>query len=390
MDLAENKRRILIAPASFKGTLSAMGVAEVLRGLLAAHLPTGAVLDVCPVADGGDDTLEVLQQSDPGFREERADVTGPVPGQRVMARYLVHPGQKLAVLESAQAHGYKLLPGGQLAPMTATSYGVGELLRTIPVRAESRGEPLEAIAISVGGSASTDGGLGALQALGMRFRDAAGNAITEPIAGESLARIRRIDGMPDWTFPGRIFIATDVTNPLLGSQGAATVFTPQKGATPEQCAELEAGLQQANALMTALCGRSHAALPGAGAAGGLAWGLRYLPRSVFISGSQWVAGQLDLERRISQVELIITGEGRLDATSLFGKATGHVLAWAAGKPVLFFCGQAEEQLAFPQNIHVMPLVRAGEDSGEAMANPREALKQRFLEALPVIRACLQR
>jgi glycerate kinase len=390
MELPENKRRILIAPASFKGTLSAMGAVEVLRDLLAAHLPAETVLDVCPVADGGDDTLEVLQQSDPGFRTECADVTGPVSGQRVTARYLVHPGKKLAVLESAQSHGYKLLPGGQLAPMTATSYGVGELLRTIPAHAESRGEPLEAIVISVGGSASTDGGLGALQALGVCFRDIAGDVITEPIAGGSLARIHRIEWMADWSFPGRILIATDVVNPLLGPQGTATVFAPQKGATPEQCAELEVGLQHASTLMTAFCGRSNAALPGAGAAGGLAWGLRHLPRSELISGSQWVAGQLDLERRIAQADLVITGEGRLDATSLSGKATGQVLAWAAGKPVLVLCGQAEERLAFPQNIHVMPLVRAGEDAGEAMANPRTALEKRFLEALPVIRACLKR
>ncbi|HEY9687125.1 MAG TPA: glycerate kinase [Coleofasciculaceae cyanobacterium] len=389
MEPPENKRRILIAPACFKGTLSAMGVAEVLRDLLAAHLPAETVLDVCPVADGGDDTLDVLLQSDPGFREACADVTGPVPGQRVTARYLVHADKKLAVLESAQAHGYKLLPGGHLAPMAATSYGVGELLRTVLARAESRGASLEAIVVTVGGSASTDGGLGALQALGVGFWDAAGHAITEPIAGESLARIHRIEWVPDWTFPGQILIATDVINPLLGLEGAASVFAPQKGATPKQCAELEAGLQHASTLMTALCGVSYATLPGAGAAGGLAWGLRHLPRSGFISGSQWIADQLDLERRIAQANLIITGEGRLDATSLSGKATGHVLVWAAGKPVLVFCGQAEARLALPGNIHVMPLVLPGEDAGEAMANPRVALEKRLFEALPVIRACLK-
>lgn len=388
--MVERKLWILVAPTCFKGTMSAGEVAGVIRDFLCGYLPENLVaLDVCPVADGGDDTLEVLRETDAGFRVEEAVVNGPVPGQQVVARYLLHAEKKLAVLEAAQAHGYKLLPGGQLAPMSATSYGVGQLLQSVLKKAEADKLALETVAVTLGGSASTDGGLGALQALGVRFLDRDRQNIHEQIGGQTLLRIGRINWLKKWMFRGKLLIATDVVNPLLGPDGCAQVFAPQKGATPEQCLLLEQGLQQVSALMKETLGVDYTDRPGAGAAGGLAWGLSHLPRSEIVSGSQWIAAQLGLDRRMAMADLIITGEGRLDKTSLSGKATGNILKNAGEKPVLVFCGQMEAGLPLADSVQVIPLVRVGENSQRAMADPKAALLERLNEGLPAIRETLK-
>jgi glycerate kinase len=324
----------------------------------------------------------VLQQADPGFEWQAAAVTGPIPTMTVTARYLLHPARRLAVVEAAQAHGIKLL--SKPAPMTATSYGVGDLLNAALRQVQAKNIPLEALAVTVGGSASTDGGLGALQALGVRFRDAVGAAIREPLSGGSLSRIQAVERSESWPFAGRLLIATDVRNPLLGPEGCATVFAPQKGADPGQCAQLETGLRHVSGLMQAAFGADHTVEPGAGAAGGLAYGLCHLPRAELISGTCWIAGQLDLERRIQAADWIITGEGRLDATSLAGKATGQILRWAAPKPVLVFCGQVQESQQWPEHVQVFPLARTQAECVAAMANPEAALRQALERALPVL------
>lgn len=280
-DVFKHPARILIAPAGLKGSLSAWDVATTIRDFLQMRLQERAELDVCPVADGGDDTLSVLQQADSGFVWKSASVMGPLPSMTVESRYLVHTGQKLAILEAAQAHGYRLLSAQDgLAPMEATSYGVGQLLRQVITH-----EPdLETIVLTLGGSASTDGGLGALQALGVQFLNAAGNLIETPISGGSLSEIAQIQWIPEWPFAGKILIATDVVNPLLGREGAAMVFAPQKGATLVQCQLLEQKLNRVSQLLSQACNVDYRALPGVGAAGGLAYSLRHLPRSGIISG----------------------------------------------------------------------------------------------------------
>lgn len=368
--------RILIAPACFKGSLSALAVAEIIRDFLKEHLPVDAVLDVCPVADGGDDTLSVLAANDPDFVWRQLQVTGPVAEMKVQANYLVHAGKKLVVIEAAQAHGLKLLPSdGALAPMDATSYGVGEMIR----HAIATEQP-ETILVALGGSASTDGGMGALQALGVRFLDAQDRTIREPMNGRLLASVQRIEWIATWTFSGQLLIATDVVNPLLGPEGTATVFAPQKGATSEQCRILETNLTHIRQLMRKVDGMDYAGLPGMGAAGGLAYGLRHLPRAGIVSGSHWVAEQLGLLARINQADLIITGEGRFDATSFSGKATGNILLWAAEKPALVVCGQVQENLAQVGQVAVFTLVRSGELVQQAIAQPEKTL-QRTLEAM---------
>lgn len=375
--------RILIAPACFKGSLSAPEVAEAIGEFLRMHLPEEVMLDICPIADGGDDTLTILQAHDAGFHAYSAEVTGPVPGMTVSARYLFHASEKRVMIEAAQVHGLKLLPENQLAPMAATSYGVGELIRQAvqTVRPES-------IVVTVGGSASTDGGLGALQALGAEFLDSNGQPIQTPIGGGMLREIYGIGCMPSEFIPGSLLIATDVENPLLGSNGTASVFAPQKGANTQQCRELEDGLSHIRQLLSKACDMDCATLPGTGAAGGLAYGLRYLPRSGITSGSQWVAEQLGLMARIRQADLIITGEGCFDATSFAGKGTGNLLVWADEKPVMVFCGQMQRSLNGLKQVEVYPLVPAGASAASSLANPKATLRQQLELALPYLKARL--
>jgi glycerate kinase len=364
-------------------------VAQLAADFLETRLPSTITLDICPIADGGDDTLNVLQYNDPAWRFYSANVTGPVPNVQVEARYLLHTEKKVAVIEAAQAHGYALLPDSKLVPMTATSYGVGELLNAVLHQASQFKKKLETIAVTLGGSASTDGGLGALQALGVRFLDQIGEIITQPIGGEHLARIQKIEWTPHWPYDGQLLIATDVVNPLLGPDGTAHIFAPQKGATSEQCEQLEASLTHISHLMTAACDVDTNTLPGTGAAGGLAYGLRHLPRSGIISGSHWIAESLNLQQRIADADVILTGEGRLDATSFGGKATGNILAWADSKPTIVICGQLQDDLDFPPNVSVFPLATSPQAITDAMHNPKQAFLMQLENALPIIQTALK-
>lgn len=374
---------ILIAPACFKGTLSAPDVAEIMRDFLKERLGEAVQLITCPIADGGDDTLSVLQTVESDAELKTVSVTGPVAGTQVAAQYLWWPHRKTVVIESAQAHGLKLL-GGCLAPMQATSYGVGELVRQAAMQCQP-----ETIVVTVGGSASTDGGLGALQALGVGFEDEKGVVFQQPIGGEALSRIQRVIWPNSWTYAGRLIIATDVINPLLGPDGTAAVFAPQKGANAEQCQQLEAGLTHVNELMRANPEVDLSSLPGAGAAGGLAYGLRHLPRSGIVSGSHWISEASGLWDKLAQADLILTGEGRFDSTSLGGKATGMLLVWAEDKPVLIFCGQAEAGLTFSRDIEIFPLANCPEAVVEAIANPEAALLTQLEAALPRLKSRLR-
>jgi glycerate kinase len=369
-----------------------------MRAFLAERLRVERVaLRVCPIADGGDDTLTVLQTADPGYESHLYQVMGPLPGMRVNAQYLVHPIQKTVLIEAAQAHGLKLLPiGMEPRPLQATSYGVGELMRYVLETYQP-----ETLVVSVGGSASTDGGMGALQALGFQFEDASGQVMKTPMGGGDLCKIRRIEWPKNWAGGQwrRLMIATDVVNPLLGAEGAAAVFGPQKGANPQQCQQLEAGLRHVSQLMGNCLGQDNnsealAALPGVGAAGGLAYGLRCLPRAGIISGSDWIAAQLNLPQQVADSDLILTGEGCLDATSLSGKATGHLLAMAGDKPVLVFCGQVRDGLTGWGQVSVYPMVSNALSSSAhsaeqaAMANPKAALRQLLEAAWPKLESLL--
>jgi glycerate 2-kinase len=316
--------RIVIAPDSFKGSIGAADAAQALAGGWHAVRPGDDVVLV-PLADGGEGTLDVLAAAVAGARWHHDLVSGP-DGRPVNCPWLELPGA-IAVVELARASGLPLLATPD--PLGANTSGLGEVIG----RALDRGA--HEIVITLGGSASTDGGTGALTALGARFLDAAGRAL--PPGGGALRDLAAAD-MSGLRRPpaGGVTCLADVAAPLLGPTGAAAVFGPQKGADPAQVARLDQGL----ARLAGLLGGDPAAA-GAGAAGGTgygfaaAWGARIRPGALELSQ---IAG---LGQALRAADLVITGEGRYDRTSTSGKVAGAVFAAAvaAGVPVAIVAGQ---------------------------------------------------
>lgn len=253
----------MIAPDKFKGSLTAVEVAEAVAAGLRAAAP-GVELRLMPVADGGDGTVDAAVSA--GFERRRADVRGPL-GAPVSAEYAV--ANHTAVVELAEASGLRRLPAGVFDPLHASTYGTGELIRAA-LDAGAR-----TLVLGVGGSASTDGGAGMLAALGARFLDGSGREL-EP-CGASLTELASVDlsGLDERVAQTEVILATDVDNPLLGTFGAAAVYGPQKGAAPEDVLALETGLGRLVDVLIKQFGEhavAAAAQPGAGSAGGVGYG----------------------------------------------------------------------------------------------------------------------
>jgi glycerate 2-kinase len=315
--------RVIAAPDSFKGSIGAAGAAAALARGWHEVRPNDEVVQL-PLADGGEGTLDVLATAVPESRWHTATVSGPGRAQ-VSASWLEIAGNE-HIIELATAAGLTQLR--PLEPLHAHSYGAGELMRHALDAGARR------IVIALGGSACTDGGSGALAALGARFLDAAGREL--PRGGGALAGLARIDlrGLRPPPSAG-VACLTDVHAPLLGPAGAAAVFGPQKGAGPADIAVLEAGLARFAAL---LGGRPDA--PGAGAAGGTGYGLASAWQAALLPGAAAIAAIAGLPGALTGADLVITGEGQYDATSLSGKVVGAVLALggAAGVPAAVVAG----------------------------------------------------
>ncbi len=342
--------RIVVAPDSFKGTLSAYAAAEAIRLGIAEVFPAARVRTV-PMADGGEGTSEVVWQArGGGWCSSR--VTGPLPGTQVDARWLSGFGSGVGdLVEMAAASGLTLLAPHERDPLRTTTMGTGELLRA----AADRGPA--SIRLAVGGSATVDGGTGAAVALGWRFLDARGRDV--PAVGGSLARIRSIvpPGEGRWTPSTPLYRSAsgslevlpaigglaDVDNPLVGPRGAARVFGPQKGAGPAAVQALEAGLANLRDRIAGELGIQLAGLPGAGAAGGLAGGAAAFFAARIEPGVDWVIEQVGLAEAMEGADLVVTGEGRLDSQSLDGKVVAGVTRMAAslGVPVAVAAGRIE-------------------------------------------------
>jgi glycerate kinase len=324
-------RRVLVAADKFKGSLTAVEVAERVTAGLRRAVP-GLEVESLPVADGGDGTVAAAVAA--GFARREVRVTGPL-GREVTAAYALRG--TTAVVETAEASGLQRLPGGVLAPLTASTYGSGELLRAA-LDAGAR-----TLVLGVGGSASTDGGAGMLTALGARFLDAEG----EPVApgGGGLARVAAADlsGLDPRLAAVDLVLASDVDNPLTGPQGAAAVYGPQKGASPQDVEALDAALARFAEVLERSAGARAAECalaPGAGAAGGLGYGA-LLVGARFRAGIEVMLDVLGFARALERASLVITGEGSLDAQTLRGKAPAGVAAAAraAGREVVAVCGR---------------------------------------------------
>lgn len=348
---ADRPLTVVIAPDSFKGSLSSVEVARALAAGWAGARPADAVL-LAPLADGGEGTLAAIEAAG-GWEPMEALVHDP-RGHEVAARWLRSTDGSRAVVEMARASGLSLVPVETRNPVTATTQGTGELIRTVLEAGVRR------LTLGIGGSATTDGGLGCLVALGADLESDPPDEGATRLAGPApdLARVS-LHGLDPRLAELELRIACDVTNPLLGPAGAAAVYGPQKGATPGQVALLDAWLGRWAEALEAASERSERDTPGAGAAGGLGFGLLCLRdrlRSLeLVPGVELLMADTDLDAKLAGADLVITGEGRIDAQTAFGKTALGVArrAAAAGLPCIAVGGGVE-----PEGIDALAAVGA--------------------------------
>ena len=322
--------RVIVAPQSFKGSADAVAVASAIaRGVRRAW--PAAIVEEMPLADGGEGTVRALVTATRG-RSRVTRVHDPL-GREIDAEWGVLGDGTTAVVEMAAASGLPLLrPDERDARITSTR-GTGELILAAAASGAHR------IVIGIGGSATNDGGAGMARAFGYRFFDREGRELAE--GGAALRHLARIDGQTDpRLIRPAIEVACDVRNPLLGPEGASAVYGPQKGATPEIVEELDAALERYADVVETFVGRSIRDVPGAGAAGGLGAGLLAFLDARLVSGALLVLRAVDFAGRLRGADLVITGEGRIDRQSGYGKLTGAVTAAArsARVPVVAIAG----------------------------------------------------
>lgn len=322
---------IVIAPQALKGSLSAAQTGRAIAEGARVVYPD-AHIDIIPVADGGEGTVQALVEATGGRIVPRV-VTGPL-GESVEAFYALLGDGRTAVIEMAASSGLPLVPATHRDPRFTTTYGVGELIRA------ALDEGCRHFIVGLGGSATNDGGAGMVQALGAHLLNEKGEAIAYGGAAlNTLARISIADLDPRLqacTFD----VACDVTNPLCGKRGASAIYGPQKGATPAMVEELDAALVHYANLITRDLGRSVHDIPGAGAAGGLGAGLLAFLNARIRPGAQIVLEAVELERFLPSANLVISAEGRLDDQTAYGKSVGAVatLAKRYHLPVLVIAG----------------------------------------------------
>jgi glycerate kinase len=381
--------RILIAFDKFKESLTAKEACQIARRIIRKNHPHCEV-DIAPLSDGGDGFCQVLTESINGSLIE-AQAAGPcletlrapigmietnkIPLPSLALLNLSPEVQKIAVIEMAAVSGLSLLPTELRNPWKTTSYGTGQLIR---IAAEMGAQ---AIVLGVGGSATNDLGLGALSALGIEFRQKDGSKVRPPFPIK-WDKIEILEGQIFQSIPP-IYIACDVSNPLLGPNGAATIYGPQKGLSSQDIPEMEQLSQKMVDLLCHLFDKpTHVAeRPGAGAAGGISFGFLTAANAILISGMELVSSWLQLDDKIAAADIIITGEGRFDKSSLAGKGPGALLEQALlkGKKAVVFAGSVDHALAMPYPVH--EITPEGQTLPEALskagANLATSLSEHF-------------
>ncbi len=354
--------RILIAPDKFKGSLSARDVAENIASGLHEVLPD-AKIDILPLADGGEGTAEVISRALGGSWVE-CKAHDPL-GRDIDARYAWIQNRRLVVMEMSETAGMRRLAENERDPMRANTFGVGEMI----VDALTRGA--REMIIGLGGSATNDGGFGMARALGYEFLCGPGDAKLDGFKPSSLRELERIRKPRGLRLP-QIIAAVDVKNPLLGKNGATRVYGPQKGATEEPVETLEKALARLAEVVAKDLGVDFRDKPGAGAAGGLGFGLMSFCGAQIQPGFDVVAEAVDLEGKMKDVDVVITGEGSLDRQTLEGKTPAGVarLAHKLGKRVFAIVGRASE------NREVRGMFDAVYELGGEISEAKELLKER--------------
>ncbi|GAA3402861.1 glycerate kinase [Paenibacillus hodogayensis] len=379
--------RVVVAPDSFKGSLSSVAAAEAIRmGVLRAA--KGAEVTIVPMADGGEGTVDAVLAAVGGGERIALTVVGPL-GDPVVAEYGMLRDGKTAVIEMAAASGLPLVKNEDRDPWKTTTYGTGQLIGDALERGAER------ILIGLGGSATNDGGMGMAQALGVRFIGEDGEEMTERGCGALLERIASIDagGLNPRVAQAKVTILSDVTNPLCGPNGASAVYGPQKGATPEMVERLDGGLSRYAARIAELNGRRVADSPGAGAAGGLGAGLLAFCEAELKPGIEVVIDLADFDQAVKGADLVITGEGRTDGQTAFGKVPAGIAAEAgrAGVPVVCLSGGLGDGAAdlydhgiaalFSIANRPMTLEEAMQDAGGLLADAAENIVRLYRQGL---------
>ena len=370
--------RVVVAPQSFKGSADAVAVASAIARGVRRALPDASVEEM-PLADGGEGTVRALVRATKGTLRA-ARVRDPLL-REIRAEWGVLGDGTTAIVEMAAASGLPLLTALERDPRITSTRGTGELILAAAASGAHR------IVIGIGGSATNDGGAGMARAIGYRFLDAEGNDLPE--GGAALASLARIDGQADPRLVRpAIEVACDVRNPLLGPEGASAIYGPQKGATPEVVAELDRALARYADVIERFVGRSIRDVPGSGAAGGLGAGLLAFLDARLVSGADLVLRAVDFTTHLKGAGLVITGEGRIDRQSGFGKLTGAVAAAArrAGIPVAGVAGSVgpgHEALS----LDAIAVASDGVSIAQAMADPLPLIER---AAERVVHAALDR
>ncbi len=359
--------KIVVAIDSFKGSLTAMQACETVAHAIRSVMPNVQVVTK-PMADGGEGTGSVLMAA-AGGRWIGQTVMGPLPDMKVDAGFVWLAEDKTAVVEMATAAGLQLLESAQRNPLKTTTYGVGQLMKAAIDHGAGR------ILLAIGGSATVDGGVGAAMALGWRFVAADGQEIG--LGGGQLGRISRIVP-PGHGLGAVVDVLCDVDNPLCGEHGAARVYGPQKGATPEMVEMLDVALGHLADVVREQLGRDVAEVPGAGAAGGVAAGAIAFMEARLVCGIDAVMAQTRLQEAITGADWVITGEGSFDEQSLRGKVVSGVLrvAKAAGARVAVLAGQVRLPPGQYRQAGIEAAVSCMEDGMDleyAIAHGRELL-----------------
>ena len=355
--------RILLAPDSFKGTFSSREMISILSAAARRHFPDCEILGI-PIADGGEGTLSALLGL-PGSREISVPALDPM-GDLRESRYGLLAGGT-AVVEMAEASGLTLVPPERREPLLASTYGTGQLI------AQALRDGTRDIIVTLGGSATNDGGIGCMKALGARFFDREGQELEA--LPRNLGRIARIDrgGMDPLVSEARFRIMSDVKSPLLGPEGATQVFGPQKGADAERRQILEAGMTAYAAVLEEETGRSVRNLPGAGAAGGLGAALVAFLGAEIHSGIELMLELSDFARQLQHTDLVVTGEGHCDGQSVCGKVLDGIgrLCQTQGVPAVAVVGGI------------------GADAGEIYSRGIRAIVPTVNDAMPLEKALVR-
>lgn len=311
----KDKMKIIIAPASYKGCLSNIEAAEIIQKVCKKVFPQAETV-LFPLADGGEGTIDVIKKI-AGGRSVYADVSDPL-GRKIKAKWLKK--EDTAYIEMAQAAGLTLLKDSERNPLKTTTYGVGELIKSAVLSGCKK------IFIGVGGSATNDGGIGALTALGIRFIDRKGRVIY-PGKGKDLIEIEKIDtsGMIPELNKCKFIVLSDVQNPLYGKEGASYVYGAQKGASKEGIKFLDEGLQNYNRIVKRTKGIDMNSIKGSGAAGGISGGFAAFCGAEIVSGIKTILKIGDFEDKLKGTDILITGEGKLDIQTFYGKSIGVIL-----------------------------------------------------------------